>query len=54
MASGLDFADQHDHAAPLASDDLHGLVHQRLAVGPGRDHVVDGVESVHAHEHRAA
>src|SRR5690606_39135026 len=48
------FADQHDHAASLPGDDFHGLVDQGLAAVAGADHVLDGVERMHAYQNRPA
>src|SRR5712691_1263826 len=47
-------ADQHDHAAAFLADDVHGLVHQGVAVAAGGEHVIERVYRMHTHEHRAA
>src|SRR5947208_15504891 len=37
------FAYQHDHAAALAADDVHGLVHQSLAMAARAENIVERV-----------
>src|SRR6516225_3197293 len=46
-------ADQHDHTAALASNDVHGLVHERLAMAACAQNIVERVCGMNAGEHRS-